>query len=494
MQTIPYPLYRAAQAAELDRLAIEEAGISGRELMERAGAAAFAALRRRWPRARRLAVFCGGGNNGGDGYVVARLAQEAGLDVRILQLAAVERLGPDARQVADAAVAAGIPAESYSGQPLAEFDLVVDGMLGTGLSGPVRGRWAEAIEAIGASALPVVALDLPSGLQADTGAVEGAALNAALTVTFIALKQGLFTGEGPARCGTLCHDALGVPEALFAQISPSAQRIDLARLTPLLPPRRRDAHKGHFGHLLVVGGDHGASGAARMAAEAAARVGAGLVSVATRPAHAAAMAAARPELMCHGVKGPADLHPLLERADVVAVGPGLGRDPWGRALLAFLLDVHQPLVLDADALTLLAADPLYRDNWVLTPHPGEAARLLGLRVSEIQRDRFTALAGIEASYGGTVVLKGVGTLVLGPSGEATLCSDGNPGMASGGMGDVLTGIIAGLAAQGLPLELAARLGVTLHAAAGDRAAQEGERGMLATDLLPHLRRLANPIS
>ena len=249
-----------------------------------------------------------------------------------------------------------------------------------------------------------------------------------------------------------------------------------------------------MGHVLVVGGDRGFGGAARLTAEAAARSGAGLVSLATRPEHVAPVLSARPEIMVRGVVDADDLSGLLKQASVIAVGPGLGRDRWGRALWSRVAEVAKPLIVDADGLNLLAESPRYRDDWVLTPHPGEAARLLARNTSQIQADRFAAVRNLRLRFGGVALLKGAGTLV---SVENTrpvgVCSSGNPGMASGGMGDVLTGVIAGLVAQGFTLGDATELGVCLHAAAADAAALDGgERGMLATDLMPQLRRFVNP--
>jgi NAD(P)H-hydrate epimerase len=244
--------------------------------------------------------------------------------------------------------------------------------------------------------------------------------------------------------------------------------------------------------VLIVGGDHGMPGALRLAGEAALRSGAGLVSLATRPAHAAGIPLTRPELMCHGVQQAAQLAPLLKRATVVAVGPGLGTGEWGRGLFGALLDSPLSLVVDADALNLLAREPLRRGNWILTPHPGEAARLLGIEVAEVEKDRFAAVRALSERYGGTVVLKGAGTLIHTEGHPVAVCDRGNPGMASGGMGDVLTGVIAALRAQGLDDAAAAEAGVWVHAAAGDRAAQEGERGLLAGDLMAALRAELNP--
>ncbi|MBI5461258.1 MAG: NAD(P)H-hydrate dehydratase [Gammaproteobacteria bacterium] len=269
-------------------------------------------------------------------------------------------------------------------------------------------------------------------------------------------------------------------------------QVDAAWLRAVLPgARARDAHKGDFGHVLVIGGQPGMSGAARLAGEAAARVGAGLVSIATHPQHAAVLNNGRPELMCHAVANAETLKPVLERASVLAVGPGLGQSDWARGLLATVWDTDVPMIVDADALNLLAQEPMRRDRWVLTPHPGEAARLLGCSTAEVQADRLAAVRHIQARYGGVAVLKGAGSLIADGS-HCRVCSAGNPGMASGGMGDVLTGVIAGLYAQGLSLTESAAAGVLLHALAADSAAQrDGERGLLASDLLPELRRWVN---
>ncbi len=486
--TLPEALYLADQVRAMDRYAIEQLNVPGIVLMQRAGSAAFAVLRQHWPEAKSVAVLCGGGNNGGDGYVVARCALDAGLAVKVFAVCAPERLQGDASLAWQAYRAAGGEVVEALPASLEGFEVVVDALLGTGLDRPVEGQYAQAIAKIDEFSGGVLALDLPSGLSADTGAILGQAVEADVTVTFIGLKLGLFTGEGPACAGKVWYTDLSVAEAIPAAGRPAAWRLGYRNLLPL---RRRTAHKGQFGHVLVVGGEAGLTGAARMAAEAALRVGAGLVSVATRQAHAACLNLGRPEIMVHGVEDPKALEPLLGRATVVAIGPGLGRSDWAKALFEAVLACPLPLVVDADALNLLAEAPTKRERWVLTPHPGEAARLLGSTASQVQHDRLAALAGLIGRYRGVIVLKGAGTLV-GAAGQIPwVCGLGNPGMASGGMGDVLTGIIAGLSAQGLGLWEAARMGVALHAAAADAAAADGERGLLASDLLPMLRRLVN---
>lgn len=496
---LPDSLYRAEQVRALDRLAIDDHGIPGAVLMERAGLAAFRACLQRWPGVRRVAVVCGVGNNGGDGYVVARRALEAGLDVRVCQLGDASRLQGDALLAFQRMREAGLQPVSFSADALSWADVVVDAIFGTGLDREVTGVWADALTAIRASAVPVLAIDIPSGLHADTGSVLGVAVRAELSISFIGLKQGMFTNEGCDCSGTIVFDDLAVPAEVYRRFPPSARRISYSELASLLTPRARTAHKGNFGHVLVIGGDHGYAGAARLAAEAAARVGAGLVSLATRRSHAAALIATRPELMCHAVEGPEELLPLLGRATILAVGPGLGQSSWAESLFSTALAAPLPLVIDADALNLMARTTIpWRENtqgvgrWVLTPHPGEAARLLGCSAHEVQSDRFDAVRRLVERFGGVCVLKGPGTLVLEAGGDIAVAQGGNPGMAAGGMGDVLTGIIAGLAAQGLSLAEAARLGVCLHARAGDLAATGGERGLVAGDLFAPLRTLANP--
>lgn len=496
LSSLEHPLFRAAQVRELDRRAIEEQGVPGYTLMTRAATAALRKLRALWPQARRVRVVCGAGNNAGDGYVLARLAKTVGLDVRVGYLGDPAALRGDARTAHAEAQAAGVAIAPFNDTLCADAEVIVDALLGTGLERSVVEAWAAAVTAMNTAPAPVVALDIPSGLHADTGAVLGCAVHADLTVTFIAFKPGLFLGQGPACVGQVILAPLEVPSAVFGGLEPVAWKIDAAWLRATLPGRRpRAAHKGDFGHVLIVGGQPGMSGAARLAAEAAARCGAGLVSVATHPDHAAWLNSGRPELMCHAVAGPEDLEALLARVSVVAVGPGLGQGEWGRSLLASLWATDLPLIVDADALNLLAQaqtqQPQRRSNWVLTPHPGEAARLLGSTAAAVQADRLAAVAGLQAGYGGVAVLKGAGSLIA-DGAKVRLCTAGNPGMASGGMGDVLTGVIAALAAQGLPLAEAAAAGVLLHALAGDAAAGAGERGLLASDLLPELRRLVNP--
>lgn len=466
-------LYTAERVRELDRRAIEDHGIRGYDLMVRAGRAAFRLLRLRWPRARRIAVYCGGGNNGGDGLVVARLAREAGFTVDLGLSGDPERLKGAAGEAWRAWNDVGGTAAALDAIDPAAADVIVDALLGTGLDRAVRGAIGVAIEAINGVPVPTLALDIPSGLQADTGAVMGVAVRADATITLIGFKRGLFTAAGPDCAGAVFSNDLDVPAAVYVHDDPAIEVITRAAVARALPCHRPAAHKGDRGRVLVVGGDHGYAGAARLAAEAALRAGAGLIAVATRADHAPALAAARPELMARGVEDPAsELPALLATADVVVAGPGLGTGVWGRAALdAIRQGAPERVLLDADALNLAAAEPALAPRpSVVTPHPGEAGRLLGIDTGAVQADRFAALDGVIDRFGCTAVLKGAGTLV-GTAGYGTAMLPGaRPELGVGGTGDVLTGLIAGLLSQGVTGHDAACVGVWLHAAAATRGA------------------------
>lgn len=491
MTSLPVDIYSVATVREIDRAAIEGVGIAGYTLMTRAGAAALSEARRRFPEAKRWQVACGAGNNAGDGYVVARLAASEGIVVSVVALVDPETLQGDAALAYVDFVSEGGSVLPWAGQLDSEADLIFDALLGSGLERDVDGDFALAVAAINAHTADVVALDLPTGLHGDSGAVMGFAVRADLTVTFVGLKAGLFLRNGRDYCGQLAFADLGIPAKCRQGSQSEFRRIDDDHLQRSLPARRRTAHKGDFGHVLVIGGGAGMPGAVRLCGEAALRAGAGRVSIATDPGHAAHIVSSRPELMCHGISSVQELQPLLAIADVVAFGPGLGRSSWAQDLVTALSTDERPAVWDADALNWLAETPTKSPNRVITPHPGEAATLLGLQVAEVQTDRLAALRGLVDGFGGVAVLKGSGTLVSSTSGAPWICTAGNPGMAAPGMGDVLTGIIAALIAQGLTPEDAAAIGVEVHARAGDKAAEQGERGLLASDLLAQLRGVIN---
>lgn len=492
--TLPEALYNAGQMRAIERQAMQ-GGLSGDALMQRAGRFAFEVLRAHWPRAGHIAIVCGPGNNGGDGYVLARLAREQGYDVRVLTVGAT-RPGGEADRARISAAAAGVAGQPYVTGSLNGADVIVDALLGTGLERDLVGGYRRAVDDINAARCPVLSLDVPSGLDSDNGRVMGGAVRAQVTTCFVGLKAGLFTGAGREHAGEIYFHTLDVPAAAYNGLTPLATRITEASLRRLLTRRPRHAHKGDFGRLLVVGGAPGMPGAVRLCGEAAARAGAGMVTLATHPDHATVVNAARPELMAYPVRTQAALKPLLARATVVALGPGLGRDAWGKRLFETVLASGKPLVIDADGLFffLPAARQRLLDA-VLTPHSGEAARLFGCQVEDIEADRFAAVRAIGDKYNSVCVLKGSGTLITAPQHPVYVCDRGNPGMACGGMGDVLTGVIAALRAQGLSALDAARLGVWAHAVAGDAAVQQGgEIGLLASDLLPGIRAELNRMS
>ncbi len=484
-------LYRVDAVRRIEAQAMALPGHDDWALMQRAGAAAFALLRTRWPSARRIAVVCGSGNNGGDGYVVAALARAAGLDVDLIQVGAIPTRAPAAQAFAQWCGAGDHVADLVA---LRQADVIVDAIFGIGFDRAPEGEACEAIEAMNRAGKPVLALDVPSGLNADSGHTPGICVRAAATLAFIAWKRGLWTGAAAEVCGERQLARLDVPDAVFVDIGIDARLMTSAALKSALPPRARDAHKGHAGHVLVMGGDVGFGGAVMIAAAAAARSGAGLVSVATRTEHVPALLSSRPEVMARGVSAANELDSLIGRADVIALGPGLGQSSWSVALAHHACASGKPLVLDADALNLLATRRIeLSGECVLTPHPGEAARLLGCSVADIERDRYAAVRALAEQYDAVAVLKGAGSLVSDVGGAVAVCPFGNPGMASGGMGDALTGVIAAMWAQGLDAAEAARTGVLVHALAGDRAAQHGgERGLLASDLVAELRTVVNP--
>ena len=473
----------------LEQLLARQAGIDSGELMNRAGVAVFRRARAIWPEARIWRIFCGGGNNGGDGFVVARCAMQAGIEVQLVRIGE-PGVATEAQAARAAYGAAGGLVHGLGDiSALPRADLVIDAVFGIGLTRAPAGVYAAAIDAINAASAPVLAIDVPSGIDADSGAAPGTCVRASATLALIAWKRGLFTGRAPAHTGRLWLDTLAMPN----DSSTGVELIDAKEISHLFAPRARDAHKGHHGHVLVIGGELGMGGAAMLAAEAALRTGAGWVSVATRPLHVPALLARRPELMVHAWDDASVLPALIERADVLVVGPGLGQGPWGSAALQAALASGKPLVLDADALNLIAARGIeVPQGAICTPHPGEASRLLGCSVAEIERDRYAALRLLRDRGGDVFVLKGAGSLV-GDARRVAVCRRGNPGMASAGMGDVLSGVIAALRAQGLSSFDAARGGVWLHASAGDVAARgRGERGLIASDLVQCLSGLANP--
>jgi len=489
--SLPHSVWSADWIRQAEPLAAAAMGLSLDQLMQRAGSAAYALARDYYPASRHWLVLCGHGNNGGDGYVVARLAVADGVKVTLVACEGSRPLPPEAAHARQAWLESGGEILSASSRWPEDIDLIIDGLLGTGLASAPRAPYAALIEAANRANAPIIALDLPSGLLAESGAVPGAVIRAAHTLTFIALKPGLLTGQARDWVGQLHHSTLGLNDWLARQ-PPAIQRITASDLGHWLKPRRPCSHKGEHGRLLLIGGDHGFGGAIRMAAEAALRSGAGLVRVLTHIEHVGPLLTACPELMVQRLTDD-QLQQALTWADVVVIGPGLGQSDWGKNALKQLQTSDKPALWDADALNLLALHPDKRQNRVMTPHPGEAARLLNCRTADIESDRLLAVRKLVAQYGGVAVLKGAGTLIADQQGEIAIADVGNAGMASGGMGDVLSGIIGGLLAQKLSLYDAACAGCVVHGAAADLVAKkQGTRGLLATDLLPNIPHYVNP--
>ncbi len=513
-------LYTVDQIKKLEQLYANMHSGETYALMERAGATVAIEIKKRWPKSQNILVMCGSGNNAGDGFVVARLLAQSGRKVTVVELSQAKKKGDAARAYArlDEVKVNYAPWDVHL---LEQQDILVDALLGTGITGALKPEYLKVIDAVNATAIPVVAVDLPSGLDANTGMVRQSAVKAELTMTFIGVKRGLLTGDAADYCGEIVLKDLDCGSGIFSLVEPDAYQFRYQQGIKYLKPRPRVSHKGHFGHVLIIGGDLGYSGAITLTGEAALRTGAGLVSLLTHPDHVMAVASQRPEMMVHGLSKSAitqQLQHLLEKANVIVIGPGLGTDSWGRALLSEFQQCYKKLakkkgkgdkqgvwdkksIWDADALNLLAEDPKRDDCRVITPHPGEASRLLDTSVSQVQSDRFACARQLQSIYGGVCLLKGAGTVIADVKYTHVMHS-GNPGMASGGMGDLLSGIIAGLIAQALPLDKATCLGAAIHAEAADLAvtgetvaikAAPLERGLLASDLLSYVRELVNPI-
>ncbi len=480
------------------------------QLMERAGNSLLDFIRRKYTHIKHITIVCGAGNNAGDGYVLARLIKthkpEPLADVQVISLIDPQLLSGEAATACLDWLGCEGQIDSLQDAQFELSGLVVDAMIGIGLDRQLEAHWAAAVQQINDSHLPVLSVDIPSGLDANTGAVQGIAVKAADTITFIAQKQGMYVADARACCGEIHFASLGVPEELYQQVAHTAVLLEWNKLLIDYPLRNPAGSKADYGHLLIIGGDLGMAGACRIAGEAALRAGAGLVSIATRPENVTAITSSRPELMVHGIETADDLVPLLRRATTIAIGPGLGILPWGVELLAKIIAIldnpklfntmNTPYqcVMDADALNIIAKNEwvIENQNVIYTPHFGEAARLLkyvSLR-PDSKTNRFAMLNALTQHYGGIFILKGAGTMISHAE-DIAICPYGNEGMSSAGMGDCLTGIIGALLAQNISLVKAANIGVCLHARAGDLTAKEGKNGMLVSDLFPAIRSLIN---
>jgi NAD(P)H-hydrate epimerase len=500
-------LVGGAEMRAIDRAAIDRFGVPALQLMARAGAAVVEAASGLAGANGRFVVLTGGGNNGGDGWVAARLLLEAGRSVRVVALVAPYDLDGDAEVVASRALDAGVTFSLFHPDvPLGAGpgDVVIDALLGTGLTRAPAGPFAAAIARLAQArrvGARVVAVDVPSGLSADSGRPLGPCVVADLTVTFAFLKRGLVLHPGPAHAGQVRVADIGIPVAAAASVPATGTLLDEPAARALVPARPAEAHKGDAGRVLVVAGSPGKTGAAHLALLGALRGGAGLVTLAARAEVLGPALAGLPEAMSVDLPGAAgaplgqgDLPALLAAAqgvDALVLGPGIARDAWTGPLLAALLaQCPAPAVLDADALNALAASPeslsalvARKGPTVLTPHPGEMARLCGLSIDEVQADRIDLASARARTWGAVVVLKGARTVVAAPEGAPSVVASGNAGLATGGTGDVLAGLIGALLAGGLPAASAAGAAAYVHGLAGDLvAARVGQRGLIASDL------------
>ncbi|MEK6711348.1 MAG: NAD(P)H-hydrate dehydratase [Nitrospinota bacterium] len=502
------PVAAAREMARVDARAAEEFDIPSACLMETAGGRAAGAIWERFGRpGLRVLVVCGKGNNGGDGFVIARYLLNRGAQVRVMTLFPPEEAAGDPAlflnvlRKMEAPIEGVGPGEAGRLQAAAaESDLVVDAILGTGFTPPARGLVGEAIEALARVSTPIAAVDIPSGLDATTGQAEPPHLSARLTLTFAMLKRGHLLMPAAEHAGEVVLLDIGIPEACVLEEGIPLRLTEASDVAGLLPRRRRDAHKGDAGQLLIVAGSPGMMGAALMTALSALRAGAGRVTLAVPEPLAYAVEAGPAEVMCLGLPAsaggtldPAGFDLILEKAagmNALVVGPGISTHPRTVELVQQIIQhVERPLLLDADALNALSQDLTVLDgprpDLLLTPHPGEMARLAGISTQEVQADRIAAALTFATRHQTPLALKGWGTIVATPEGEAWINPTGNAALATAGTGDVLSGIVGGLLAQGLASEAALVAGVYLHGLAGDLAAQRmGEAGVTATDLLP----------
>jgi len=509
LDTLPLNLYLAEQIQQGELACAQKLGVDMYQLMEKAGHAVFDCLLAHFSNAHQIVVLAGNGNNGGDAYVVGRLAKQSDMPVLVFCDNPSLKLKGDAEIARQSYLGSGGTLASFSEMKTLELspDVVIDGLLGTGFKGGLRPSLADLIKYINNWHSPVISIDLPSGLNADSGFVDGECLHADYTVTFVALKLGLFSMHGPDCVGKLLFAGLGI-DSEFSDSYKPVTRLLTKKSVDRLSQRPTNSNKGNFGHVVCFGGDKGMAGAIFLAAKAALRSGAGKVSVFTHPDNVVIITTLCPELMVFGFVQDDNQHLLqnkLTNSDCLILGPGLGKSDWGRALFAFVTacqkQSHNPLVLDADGLNLLSENfemsgfPIHdKLNWVVTPHPLEAARLLSCSVLNINQYRLNSAKKISERYNSICVLKGSGTLIH-SSGVCAINSSGNPGMASAGMGDVLAGVIAGIIASRKTnvnnLQLNVELAVFLHGLAGDYAAIDGEIGIIATDLIASLPKAIN---
>ncbi len=489
-------LYTADTVKQIDNLAINKHNMSGYDLMCSAGGAVCQFILKKWPNAKNIKIICGGGNNGGDGYVIARLLKLQGLNVKVY---AVENKPPStdtaqkARQDFEAGSDKVLDISNVDLSNHKSVDLIVDAMLGTGIHAPLHQSVLSIIQMINNTNTPVCAIDIPTGIDGNTGVVMGDAVRADATVSFIGLKVGLFIGAALDYVGELVLDTLKVPSIVYQDVKSVARLVTYPEVLQYLPNVKNTQHKGDNGRVMVLGGGEAHySGAVCLSGEAALRAGAGLVATCVAPQSLALMARGSAELMCYAPEKLDNMLPIIERTNILVIGPGLSQNAWAKQCFNIALQTNKPAIIDADGLNLLAKDPQKRDNWILTPHPGEAARLLNQSIVDCEANRLLTAQALQDKYGGTIILKGASTIVLDINRDMFIIEGKVPALATGGTGDILAGLVGGLWAQGLTASHAAQLAVSVHREAGWSEQTFGQRGMMASDLLLHIRSLLNP--
>lgn len=514
-------IYTRENVRELDFTAINKYKISGYDLMQKAAKAAFLNVLKKWPGQNKFFIFCGIGNNGGDGFVFSKLAKERGYNVKVILCGDESKIKGDAKKayidckdsnidilkIKDELVFDEMKLKIFAKKNednILVGDLVenkkgviVDALFGTGLNKKLDSFWIKIINFINEQQkYKKLSIDIPSGLNANTGITMGACINSDLTITFVGRKQGLYTGMARDYCKEIIFDDLGIPKEVYSEVLNSGELLDLDILKAKnLADISHCTNKNNFGHVLIVGGNLGMLGASILAAKSALRSGAGLVSVATRDEHASLIPINTPEIMSKGIEIEKikELSVLIDRANVILIGPGLGLDNWSRKIFSMVIDAvaDKLLIIDADGLNLLSEMKYNNKNCIITPHVKEASRLLNITTDEINKDRFDCCKKLFEKYCATVILKGAGTIIYGEGQRFYITTAGNYGMATAGMGDVLSGVVAALCARGISLIEAAKLASHVHALAADKEIKNGKKGMIATDLLKWIRVLLN---
>jgi len=496
MCNIPSEIYPSSVVRDIDNYAIYNMEISTYDLMLEAGKTIHRFIHEYFPSIKKIVLFCGVGNNGGDGFVLARLLMESGLNVIVVKIEPINGYPEAAEKALSLYLRSGGHVLTFEGDVdfLAKLnaDLYIDAILGLGVSRSVTGLYLEAINYLNSLDSPILSIDIPSGLNSDTGMPMKTAVRADITLVLVALKQGLFLGSAADYVGKIFFESLNITKKVYDNFKPSLKMMDASILPAILPKRLASSHKGSHGTLLIVGGDENMGGAVSLAAESALRSGIGMVKIATHPKNRDFILRKIPEVLCYGIVKRKQLEPLLGGINAIVLGPGLGKSIWSKELYDIAINSNIPLVVDADALSFLSKAKQKRNNWILTPHPGEAGMLLDTNSESIQSDRVNSISRISKNYGGVVVLKGHNTLVMKDKDKfPKVCRYGNPGMATAGMGDLLAGMIGSFLAQKISLTDASLAGVMIHALAGDSASKEGEKGMIPSDLIPYIRKLVD---